>query len=416
MNDKHAGADDFDERLRRAAQGLAAEPLPDGIIDRDLSARSTLPRIGFPAIAVLLVIAVVVAVSRLWEMPPVGVASPSPVPSGSEVLPPAATPESTLPPGSVMPGEFVSGPYGCGDGVEGFIVYIPQGWYANSAHDGIPACRFVSTELFALNDLDDPPSVPITLSVKTGAYHTIGTLIERSEPTIEGGLPALRLEERDENGTRLVYVVGLDGSLPAEGSANRYLLATTMFGDSTYQRDSAALDEMITRFVIPQDRYVHDEAAAAQAASLFAQTLTCTNTELKFEVAYPATWFTNPVTPDLPTCTWFGPNQIPEGNPFKRPEDVVVSMWVYQGGVVGGSSFFFESRNVGGRPARLTEEYGGFQWDPDTTVHIYSYLVEFGEFVSGPNLVAATDTTVGFDYSVAKEVLDRMMASLTLVD
>jgi hypothetical protein len=375
------------------------------------------PRGAFALVTVVLVMASVAALLRLSMALPVGVGSPSPEPSGTpqmSELP--TTPPPTPPPGSVTPGDFVRGPYGCGDGIGGFIVWIPDGWFANSARDGLPACRFVSTQEFVLNDLDDPPSVPITLSIETGDYESRGEVIERTERSLEGGLPALRLIERVENGLRLVYVVGLDGSLPSEGSPVSYLLAMTTFGDPTYDRDSAALDEMLNRFTIRQDPYVHDAAAAAEAESLFAQTLTCVNAELRFEVAYPANWFTNPVTPELPACTWFGPTQIPEGNPYERPEDVVISMTVYEGGVAGGASFFFESRNVGGRPARLTEEYGGFQWEPDTTVHIYRYLVEFGEFVSGTNLVAATDTTVGFDYSVAKEVLDRMMASLTLVD
>lgn len=422
MSDKHAAGDEFDERLKRAAQGLAAEPLPDGIIDRDLSTRPTLPSIGLPAIAVLLVVAAVIAASRLWVTPPVGVAAPSPEPSVSETLPLSATaPESTLPPGSVTPGDFVKGPYGCGDGIGGFIVYIPQGWYANSAHDGIPACRFVSTEQFVVNDLDDPPSVPITLSVETGAYQSTGTLIERSEPTIgtiEGGLPALRLVEAVENGRRLVYVIGLDGSLPSEGSPDRYLLAMTMFGDSTYGRDSAALDEMFARFGIPQDPYVHDEAAAAQADSLFAQTLTCTKTDLNFDVDYPATWFTNPVTPELAPCSWFGPSEFVAADPNNPPDNAVVTMTVFHGGVaVNAYSFYFDSRNVGSRPSILTEGYGGLPWEPDTNLHTYDYRVAFGDnYVSGPNLVATTDTAVNFDYEVAKEVLDRMMASLTLID
>jgi hypothetical protein len=370
--------------------------------------------VAVPTLVGVLAIAAVLALSRFWVTPPVAVASPSPEPTGTPEMSPPPTP----PPGSVTPGDFVAGPYGCGDGIEGFIVWIPDGWYANSAHDGIPACRFVSTELFVA-DLDDPPSVPITLSVETGDYRSTGILIQRTEPSIEGGLPALRMTERVENGLRLVYVVGLDGSLPSEGNPDRYLLAMTMFGDATYERDRAALDEMITRFVLPQDRYIHNQAAAAQAESLFAQTMTCMNPELQFEVDYPATWFTNPVTPELPACTWFGPTELPAANATERPDNTVIAMRVYPGGVsLNAVDFFFESRNVGGRPARLTEGYPGPPPppEPDTSLRAYGFLVEFGDGLRGPNLVAATDSSVNFDYDVAKEILDRMMASLTLVD
>jgi hypothetical protein len=93
-------------------------------------------------------------------------------------------------------------------------------------------------------------------------------------------------------------------------------------------------------------------------------------------------------------------------------------MRVHQGGIgVNSSSFLIENRNVGGLPARLSEGYGGLPWDPDTTLHTYDYLMTFGEtFGGGPNLVATTDNSVSFDYEVAKELLDRIMASLTLVD
>lgn len=413
MNNKHADPD-LDERLRQAAQGLAGEPLPDGIFDRDLSHRPTWPRGVFGLVAGLLVMGSVAAFLRLSMAPPVGVASPSPEPSGT---PHISEPPSTPPPGSVTPGDFVT--LGCGDGIGGFIVGIPDGWYANSAHDGIPACRFVSTQPFVLNDVNDRPSVPITLSVRTGGYRSDGDLIERTEPSLEGGLPALRLVERVENGPRLVYIVGLDGSLPAEGSPNRYLLAMTMFGYPTYGQDRAALDSMFERF-FPQDRYVHDQAAAAQADGLFAETRTCMNAELRFEVAYPASWFTNPATPEVPACMWFGPTELPAASATERPSEAVIGMRVYRGGVgLNAVSFFIESRNVGGRPAQLTEGYPGPPPppEPDTSLRAYGFLVMFGDTIGGgPNLLASTDSSVSFDYQVAKEVLDRMMASLTLVE
>lgn len=410
MIDKHADSD-LDERLSRAAQGLAAEPLPDGIFDRDLSPRPSWPR-AFSLVAGVLVVGTLLVFLQLSMAPPVGVASPSPEPIGT---PPMSEPPPTQPPGTVTPGDFVTG--GCGDGIGGFIVGIPDGWFANSAHNGMPACRFVSTEPFVLNDMDDPPLVPITLSVQTGGYRSDGDLIERTRPSLEGGLPALRLVEEVANGPRLVYIVGLDGSLPAEGSPNRYLLAMTMLGYPTYQRDRAALDGMFERF-LPQDPYVHDQAAAAEAERLFAQTRTCINTELNFEIEYPATWFTNSVTPEVPACTWFGPTELPAAGLDARPGNAVIEMRVHPGGIgVNSSSFLIESRNVGGLPALLSEGYGGLPWDPDTTLHTYDYLMTFGEtFGGGPNLVANTHNSVNFDYEVAKELLDRVIASLTLVD
>ncbi|HYN50796.1 MAG TPA: hypothetical protein VES62_07705 [Thermoleophilaceae bacterium] len=415
-----ADFEEFEARLGRVAENLATEPLPEGILDPGLSRRPLLSGVVMPAIAAVLAISAVIALTRFSLVPPVGVASPSPEPSGdSEMSPPSWTPrpEATTPPDSVSRGDFVEGPYGCGDGVGGFVIWILDGWYANSAHDGIPACRLVSMQQFAATDAGNLPPVPITLSVQTGDYEPGGEVIERSELSLEE-LPALRFVVAAENGRRLVYVVGLEVTLPSEGNPDRYLVAMTMFGDATFERDRDALDQMVERFVLAQDPYVHDAAAVAQADSLFAETLTCRNAELGFEVDYPATWFTNPAAPESPACTWFGPSEVPSADPSTRPDSAVIGMRVYSGGVgVNSSSFLYETRNVGGLPARLTEGFGGVPWDPDPTLHTYDYLVEFGDHLaSGPNLVATTDTSVSFDYDVAKEVLDRMMASLTLVD
>lgn len=409
----------FDRDLRRAAQGLAVESLPDDLLDSDLAGRPAWPRFALPAIAGLLVVATVIAFSRLSGTPPVG-ASPEPAMSStpeSAQPSPTATPDSTPPPVDAPPGDFVRGPYSCGDGVAGFILWIPFGWYANSAHDGLPACRFVSTEQFVLRDMDDPPAAPITLRVEAGDYVSAADEVERTERLVGfAAVPALRIVERAENGQRLVYVVALDGSLPWAGNPGRYLLAMTNFGDATFDRDRATLDEMFTRFGL-QDPYVHDTAAAAEAQSLFVETQTCTNGELRFVVEYPARWFTNPVTPELPACTWFGPTEFTASNPTERPANLVVWMRVLHSAFgTTEPGFFFQSQNVGGRLAERTERYAGTPPEPDTTFRTYQFLVRFGETTTGPNLIASTDTSADLDYNIAKEVLDRMMASLALID
>jgi hypothetical protein len=311
----------------------------------------------------------------------------------------------------------VDGPYSCGDGVAGFIIWIPFDWYANSAHDGFPACRFVSPEQFILRDVDDPPSVPITLTVASGEYVPTAEEIERTELSIGyGSVPALRIVERADNGQRLVYVVALDGSTPWAGVPGRYVVAMTTFGDATFDRDRAALEEMFTRFSL-QDPYLHNSEAAALAQSLFAETRICTNGELAFRLQYPATWFTNPVSPGLPACTWFGPTEFSAGDPSSRPENMVVLMMILDGGFgTSEPGFFYENVGVGGLPAERTERYAGTPPEPDTTFRTYQFFVRFEETISGTNLIATTDTAANSDYSVAKEVLDRMMASITLID
>jgi hypothetical protein len=269
----------------------------------------------------------------------------------------------------------------------------------------------VSTEPFEVISLENPPTVPIRLTVETGDLITRGEVVERTELTL-AGLPALRLVVDEENGSRLVYVVGLDGSLPSEGNPDRFLLATTMYGDSSFERDSAALDEMLGRF-LGQEPFTHNPVASSEADRLFSETKTCTNAEAQFQVAFPATWFTNEVTAELPACTWFGTTELSAAEPTQPPEHAVIGFRIFSGALASVEpGFAYENLNVGGRPAERTERYGGTPPEPDFSFRTYQYLIQFGEFLSGPNLVAWTDTTMAPDYDLAKAVLDRIMASL----
>lgn len=163
--------------------------------------------------------------------------------------PPSATPTSSPAP-TPVPAGWTAGPTVCADETEGFAVGVPDGWYANDAADGLAACSLFSVETVEIADPSDLPSVPIRLKVATGDFGFAGEeVVNRTELTI-AELPALRFLAKGPNGSRLTYVIGLDGTLPSENSPDRFLLITTMYGDETFERDSAALEEIVNQFAV----------------------------------------------------------------------------------------------------------------------------------------------------------------------
>jgi hypothetical protein len=183
------------------------------------------------AVAAVIVLAIGVAVLYSMLQPSVGPGE-SPVPS------PSASPVA-----------LISGPATCENEIDGFSVAVPDGWYTNDAGLGLPACMLFSPESFALTDPNVLPDVPIILSVlPNGDFgFTFEEIVERSELTI-AGLPALRFVTDTAPGRGLTYVIGLDGSLPSEGNEGRLLIARTLAHHDAFDRDSAALDEIIAGF------------------------------------------------------------------------------------------------------------------------------------------------------------------------
>lgn len=163
--------------------------------------------------------------------------TPTPSPSSS----PLQTP---------MPAGWIAGPTVCIDKAEGFAVGVPDGWYANDAADGLPACRLFSPETVEIAGPDDLPDVPIRLDVATGDFGFASEdVVDRTEVTI-ADLPAERLLTEGPNGSHLTYLIGLDGTLPSEQNPDRFLYVTTRYGDDTFERDSAALEEVVSQFVV----------------------------------------------------------------------------------------------------------------------------------------------------------------------
>ncbi len=168
---------------------------------------------------------------------------------------PSTTPTPTLTPSSLpaptpMGAGWTAGPTVCVDKAGGFAVGVPDGWYVNDAADELPACRLFSLETVEIADPRDLPDVPIRLDVATGDFgFATEDVVDRTELTI-ADLPAERLLTEGPNGSHLTYLIGLDGTLPSEQNPDRFLYVTTRYGDETFERDSAALEEIVSQFVV----------------------------------------------------------------------------------------------------------------------------------------------------------------------
>ena len=246
-----------DPRFHAWLAARAPQRAPDGLLRRAMeevdrvaqerrwSRRWPALRFATPAAAAAAVIVLAVGTALVVTNVQGPIAGPIATVAPSTTPTPSPTPVPTP-----MNAAWIAGPTVCIDKAEGFKVGVPRGWYANAAAPEIPACRLFSVDTVEIADANDPPNVPIRLSVATGDVGFAGEdVVDRGELTI-AGLPALRFLTKGLNGLHLTYVIGLDGTLPFENSPDRFLLITTTSGDETFERDSAALEELAGQFAV----------------------------------------------------------------------------------------------------------------------------------------------------------------------
>jgi hypothetical protein len=256
-------------------------------------------------------------------------------------------------------------------------------------------------ERFDLADPHSRDSAPIRFAVMTGAFHPDDQVLEEHELTI-GDLPALRFELAGDRGRRVVYVIGVDGSLPYGGSERRFVLASTTGGDETFDRDTGALAEMLDRFTVTTP--FHEPSDVSQAANrLMDETAHCRNSS-GFEIRYPSTWFTNTKTDGGSACAYFAPTELAsDGHGAWLTLEVIEGAFGTTDPVVS-----FESVNVGGRPAQRTETGGAGSAEG----HVYRYVVQLTEQIAGRNFIGTVRFDQSDDYTLAKAVADRILQTI----
>ena len=148
----------------------------------------------------------------------------------------------------------------------------------------------------------------------------------------------------------------------------------------------------------------------------------CRNETLGFEVAYPADWFANEaVEPDVEgldpveACRYFSdePMEIRPNAGLPATVAIVFNL-VEEEPPASGNTLSSEEVTVAGRPATVTEIEGtgdGPFFAEGDFSYGYRITLENGQF-----LLAATHYANEGDYEGHKEVLDRMMETLDLID
>lgn len=390
----------LDARLREAAAGLAAEPIPPEALELD-DAGLAAPAFGMPALAGLAAVAVLVAVIVLAiGRAPVAVVpepsasgSPSPSTSASAAPSPSATPDATpapTPPPSVpqVDAHLVGPQETCMDGTAGFAVRLPDGWYANRHVSNEPACRTIGTvrdveghqtldPIIYLTVLDAPPEVdPSGVTSDGEVLLPDGTILRRLEVHIPETAAIAAVHE-------VQYLAPLrDG---------RTLLATTDTRDATAVEALDATMETL-QFTEP---IVTDPAVVAEAEALFTDRDVCVDPERGLSVVFPDAWWTNTAVDDLPACSWFAPTSFSYVSAQNVPEEVAITISIIEGS-------YGTYQEVSSWDSITLFEHPGSRWIIGDG---YQYVVSLGDVPDfGPTLLAST----GSD-PLSRAVLDQLM-------
>ena len=406
MTDRRPPSDDelFDARLRAAASRLAEEPLPEGILD---VAQPHVPFWRRPgpmllaasagALAVVVWIAATqVGPQRIAESSPTA----DPTASASVVPQPTAVPTVAPSPSAIAdpaepPFHLVTAGSACADGAAGFSFMVPDGWFANRAAYGEPACRFVDDVPFSAPFFD----TAITVAVRDSEVPSPGqpTEVGRDIPTSSADRFATRYRVVRSDETMITYVVPLLAS--GEGPPTYLHLEAEASDEDAMDALAAIVARVEVRepLMTPAD-------AVAQADELFAESELdgCVNTELGIITAFPEAWWTNTPFEDVPGCVYLAPAsfEIPQDQ-TQVPDGVAITIQRFDGDVGSFEAITgYETLVVDRWPAVRVEH-------ADTS---YRYVVQLGPTSEeGPNLVLAT----GSD-PLHRAVLDRVAATLRI--
>jgi hypothetical protein len=153
----------------------------------------------------------------------------------------------------------------------------------------------------------------------------------------------------------------------------------------------------------------------------FAPPDACENPEGGYGVSMPDEWFYNTAFDGLAACQWFAPTMYQVTDASTVPPEVAIVFSVSSGGDFGpgGDVTREEAFTVAGRPAVRYEIIGvpgGFA--PERSV---VWIVGIGgelpsETATAPWLMASTGTDRGGTHEENVDVLDRMVATLVILD
>lgn len=406
----------LDEQLRQAARGLASEPIPDDVLDADpmvptVTERFGANRMGLASAAIVLVLVVSAGLLLARRPPAVGI-DPSATPAPSQVISvPSPTPEPSGPPPTPAPtpgvpsaGADLVGPLDtCADGVAGFSVVLPEGWYANRRQGEQLACRAIGS----IRMVEDRPQLDPAISISVDeAPPDFGgaTLEDEARLTAATGVSLDRyVVKTPESGAlaaahEVVYVAQL-----LEGG---YLTATTDADQSDFV---AGLDALMNRLELTQPITISPLAASA-ADGLFADRDACIDNERGLIFIYPDAWWTNTAVDDLDACSWFAPTSFAFVSSNAVPDEIEMTVSTTQRGVNPIGAEGWETLTVSGRAATRAIVGSG----PDRS---YQYLVALSDPSVGDDLTLLARTVLASDsgdFDLAMALLDRLVSQMSV--
>lgn len=238
----------------------AAPPASGDLTDRVLQQTAAMPqrgtwtmRFALPALAAAAAVAVAVAVGlQLGQITPGGI---GPSGSGSVTATPSATESTSVQP-TPSPSSSAAAFYPCENSVEGYVVDVPQDWFANpevtapEGGDDVPACRYFAPAEFEVRpNAGLPPTVAIGFQPVDSIAPAGGTELSRRDTTVAGRDALVREVETAGGGFMpagtLVYeyYISLD-----DGT---YLwVSTDSSRDGDYAEHRAVMDQMMTTLEI----------------------------------------------------------------------------------------------------------------------------------------------------------------------
>jgi hypothetical protein len=437
------------EYLRSRGQATPPLDLVDGVMRAIGGLSAQQGRRFTPALAIggaIAGAAVIAAVVILGWPSALFVTQPSPKPTSS-TSPTASTPladsASPMPIPTAEPVSYVAKeglPFTVIDSAEadalfevtqrctsaaGYEITYPASWYTNHAVytnpaiEETPACSWFGPRPFEGANLGIHPGAAVSVGISEAFDDPWGG--HPAEEVTIAGLTGRRIDfpgSRDHHSYFYDAWAPEDVQLPG-GEHIHSGTRSDRIGDYTLNR--AVLDRMMASLILIEDESPTTFAPGhnAEAQALFADPRSCTSSGGGWAIQFPVAWYTDETgdqdasEPDA-ACTLFGPDPIVEG----------VNAAISSARIEGDYGSFEQPvarqhEIVAGRPA-VRVEYRGAAGEGGTQPQTWRQLVWLiqigGTEESGPNLVFTTSTDDPGDYELNKAILDRMIASLELVE
>lgn len=149
----------------------------------------------------------------------------------------------------------------------------------------------------------------------------------------------------------------------------------------------------------------------------------CSNPAAGYRIWMPDEWWYNTAFDDFDECQWFSPTTFEVTDSQTVPDEIAIVLSTTTGGDFGlpGEILSRQEHTVAGQPALRFEFTGGGGGFMPVGSRIVVWIVGIGgelpsENTTTPWLLATTGSDMGGDYETNVDVLDRMIATIQLIE